>query len=197
MLKVGLTGGIGSGKTTISNMFKELGVPVYIADDAGKKLMDTSAEIREQIIRLLGDESYNNNKPNRSFIAAKVFRDKNLLKDLNSIIHPAVAKDFNKWLSVQSSTYIVYEAAILFESDSYKNFDYNILVTAPKETRIKRVLKRDNTTREQIVARMNNQWNDEKKKHLANFLIKNEDMEESKQQVIELNDIILKSAKNS
>ncbi|MCL6217721.1 dephospho-CoA kinase [Zunongwangia pacifica] len=197
MIKVGLTGGIGSGKTTISNMFKELGVPVYIADDAGKELMNTSAEIRQKIIQLLGEESYQNDQPNRPFIASKVFQDKNLLEKLNAIIHPAVAQHFREWFAAQSSAYIVYEAAILFEKGSYKDFDYSILVTAPKETRIQRVLKRDHTSREQIEARMNNQWSDEKKEKLADFVIKNEEIEESKKQVIHLNEIILKSAKNS
>lgn len=197
MIKVGLTGGIGSGKTTISKMFKEIGVPVYIADDAGKELMDTSAKIREKIIQLLGESSYSGSKPNRPFIASKVFKDKALLEQLNAIIHPAVASHFKNWLSKQSSVYIIYEAAILFEKGSHKNFDFSILVTAPKETRIQRVLKRDNTSREQIEARMNNQWSDEKKIELADFVIKNEEIEESKKQVIHLNDIILKSAKNS
>ncbi|MFC6858475.1 dephospho-CoA kinase [Zunongwangia atlantica] len=197
MIKVGLTGGIGSGKTTISKMFKEIGVPVYIADDAGKELMDTSAKIREKIVQLLGESSYSGSKSNRPFIASKVFKDKALLEQLNAIIHPAVASHFKNWLSKQSSVYIIYEAAILFEKGSHKNFDFSILVTAPKETRIQRVLKRDNTSREQIEARMNNQWSDEKKIELADFVIKNEEIEESKKQVIHLNDIILKSAKNS
>lgn len=112
MIRVGLTGGIGSGKTTISKMFRELEVPVYIADDAGKELMDTSAEIRHQIIRLLGEESYQDNLPNRSFIASKVFQDKKLLEELNGIIHPAVARHYEQWLAKQSAVYIIYEAAI-------------------------------------------------------------------------------------
>lgn len=197
MIRVGLTGGIGSGKTTISKMFRELEVPVYIADDAGKELMDTSAEIRHQIIRLLGEESYQDNLPNRSFIASKVFQDKKLLEELNGIIHPAVARHYEQWLAKQSAVYIIYEAAILFEKGSHKNFDYTILVTAPKETRIQRVLKRDHTSREQIEARMNNQWGDDKKKHLADFIIKNKEIEDSRQQVMYINEIILKSAKNS
>ena len=197
MLKVGLTGGIGSGKTTISKMFKEIGVPVYIADEAGKELMETSLKIRKKIVEFLGEESYKDGKPNRPFIASKVFKDKELLEKLNSIIHPAVADHFKNWLSNQSSAYIIYEAAILFEKGSHKNFDFSILVTAPKETRIQRVLKRDNTSREQIEARMNNQWSDEKKINLADFIIKNEEIEDSKRQVVHLNEIILKSAKNS
>ena len=197
MLKVGLTGGIGSGKTTISKMFKEIGVPVYIADEAGKELMETSLKIRKKIVEFLGEESYKDGKPNRPFIASKVFKDKELLEKLNSIIHPAVADHFKNWLSNQSSAYIIYEAAILFEKGSHKNFDFSILVTAPKETRIQRVLKRDNTSREQIEARMNNQWSDEKKINLADFIMKNEEIEDSKRQGVHLNEIILKSAKNS
>ncbi|WBL23094.1 dephospho-CoA kinase [Zunongwangia sp. HRR-M8] len=198
MIKVGLTGGIGSGKTTISKMFKELGVPVYIADDAGKELMNTSVEIRKKIIDLLGEESYNKDLPNRAFIASKVFNDKELLEKLNAIIHPAVAQHFKEWLKRQTYPYIIYEAAILFEKGSQKNFDYTVLVSAPKEIRIKRLLKReDSLKREDIESRMDNQWDDATKRRIADFEIINEEIEDSKKQVVQLNDIILKSAKIS
>ncbi|WBL24953.1 dephospho-CoA kinase [Zunongwangia sp. HGR-M22] len=198
MIKVGLTGGIGAGKTTISKMFKELGVPVYIADDAGKELMNTSAEIRKKIIDLLGEESYNKDLPNRAFIASKVFNDKELLEKLNAIIHPAVAQHFKEWFKRQTYPYIIYEAAILFEKGSQKNFDYTVLVSAPKEIRIKRLLKReDSLKREDIESRMDNQWDDATKRRIADFEIINEEIEDSKKQVVQLNDIILKSAKIS
>ncbi|MDN3595140.1 dephospho-CoA kinase [Zunongwangia endophytica] len=197
MIKVGLTGGIGSGKTTVSKMFKELGVPVYIADDAGKELMNSSTEIREKIINLLGKESYNEDSPNRPFIASKVFKDKELLEQLNGIIHPAVAQHFKEWIARQSYPYIIYEAAILFEKGSQKNFDFTVLVSAPKEIRIKRLLERDNSNREDIEARMDNQWDDAAKRRIADFEIINEEIEHSKKQVVQLNDIILKSAKIS
>lgn len=197
MILVGLTGGIGSGKTTVVSMFRELGVPTYIADEAGKELMNTSAAIRAKIIALLGGKSYQGTQPNRSFIASKVFSDKNLLKQLNSIIHPAVANHFKNWLVSQNVPYIIYEAAILFENGNYDQFDFTILVTAPKEIRIKRVLERDSSSRQEIESRMDNQWPDERKRKLASFVIKNMDLAATKAQVLHLNDIFLKSIKNS
>ncbi|WP_417887243.1 dephospho-CoA kinase [Zunongwangia sp.] len=196
MILVGLTGGIGSGKTTVINIFKELNIPTYIADEAGKKLMDTSTEIREQIVKLLGQESYQKSVPNRKYIASKVFNDGALLKQLNSIIHPAVANNFKQWVAKQKADYVVYEAAILFESGNYKQFDYTILVTAPKEIRIQRLLERDASSREEIESRMNNQWTDDRKRKLASFEIQNVNFLETKDQTLHLNEIILKSIKN-
>ncbi len=194
---VGLTGGIGSGKTTVAGFFKELGIPVYIADEAGKRLMNTSAKIKEQIIELFGEASYSGDNPERKFIASKVFSDKELLEKLNKIIHPAVEKDFKDWAKDQSSTYVIYEAAILFETGGYKKCDLSILVTAPRDLRIKRLQKRDESSREEIQQRMDNQWSDEKKSEMADFIIINEDLTSTKQQVEHIHDKILKAGKNS
>lgn len=192
MKVVGLTGGIGSGKTTVANFFRELGVPIYIADDAGKRLMNSSEEIRKAIIALLGPDSYKGKEPDRKFIASQVFSNKKKLEALNAIIHPAVEKDFREWQAKQSAPYVIYEAAILFEKGGYKKCDLNILVTAPMEEKISRLQERDQSTVEEITARMNNQWSDEKKRELADFTIKNENLSQTKHQVETLHEIILK-----
>ncbi|MGA9326876.1 MAG: dephospho-CoA kinase [Salegentibacter sp.] len=192
MKVVGLTGGIGSGKTTVANFFRELGVPVYIADDAGKRLMNSSEEIKKAIIALLGPESYKKNEPDRKFIASQVFSNKEKLEALNAIIHPAVEADFKEWRSKQRAGYVIYEAAILFEKGGYKKCDLNILVTAPMEERISRLQKRDRSNVKEITARMNNQWSDEKKRELADFTIENKNLNQTKEQVRTLHQIILK-----
>ena len=197
MKVVGLTGGIGSGKTTVAGFFKELEIPVYIADDAGKRLMSTSSEIRGKIIAIFGEEAYQGNDPARKFIASKVFSDPELLKKLNQIIHPAVEADFKEWLEDQSSEYVIYEAAILFETGGYKKCDFSILVKAPQKLRIQRLQKRDDSSREEIQQRMDNQWSDEKKSKLADFIINNEDLAHTKQQVEHIHFEILKAGKNS
>lgn len=194
---VGLTGGIGSGKTTVAGFFKEKGIPIYIADDAGKRLLQDSGEIREKVIGLFGESAYKGKQPERKYIASKVFNDADLLSKLNKIIHPAVEQDFQEWLKQQSSAYVIYEAAILFETGGYKKCDLSILVTAPRNLRIERLQKRDSSSREEIQQRMNNQWDDDKKSELADFIINNEDLEQTKQQVKHIHDKILKAGKNS
>lgn len=196
MKVVGLTGGIGSGKTTVAGFFRELGIPVYIADEAGKRLMNTSSEIKQAITELFGEESYNGNSPNRKFIASRVFNDKAQLEKLNKIIHPAVEADFKDWLSAQLADYVIYEAAILFETGSYKKCDLNILVTAPQTLRIDRLQKRDNSSREEIKQRMDNQWSDAEKSELADFIIKNEELQQTRLQVEHIHGEILKAGKN-
>ncbi|MBQ0734070.1 dephospho-CoA kinase [Aquimarina celericrescens] len=183
MKVVGLTGGIGSGKSTIANMFSHLGVAVYIADEEAKKLMNTDPLVREQIIELLGDNSYVNGELNRMYVAEIVFSDKKKLEGLNAIVHPAVAKHFDLWKNKQVGDYVIKEAAILFENGGYKQCDHTILVLAPLETRIQRVLKRDEITRKQVLSRANNQWDDSKKIPLADFIIHNIDLKEAENQV--------------
>ncbi len=197
MITVGLTGGIGSGKTTVAGFFRDLKVPVYIADEAGKRLMETSEEIKKKIILLFGEESYYKNLPNRKFIASKVFKDKTLLEKLNNIIHPAVAQDFEEWRAQQTADYVLYEAAILFETGGYKKCDFSILVTAPREKRIERLLERDQSSAEEIEDRMKNQWDDKKKSKLADFIIKNEDLRLTRRQVEDIHAQILKAGQNS
>ncbi len=192
---VGLTGGIGSGKTTVANFFKQLGVPVYIADDAGKRLLVASKKVRTEVISLLGETAYNGEEPDRKYIASQVFASKEKLDNLNKIIHPAVQQDFDFWLQGQSYPYIIYEAAILFETGGYKKCDSIILVTAPLQERLLRVQKRDSGSIEEIEARMANQWTDEQKRKLADFEIKNEDLKFTEQQVRNLHEFFLKAIK--
>lgn len=196
MKVAGLTGGMGSGKTTVAGFFRELGVPVYIADEAGKRLMDTSAEVKSQIIQVFGDEAYSEGKPNRKYIAAEVFNAKEQLEKLNNIVHPAVARDFEEWKNNQTAAYVIYEAAILLETGGNSRCDWVILVTAPMENRIQRLQKRDQSTVEEIEARLKHQWSDEKKRALAHFEIKNDDLSSTKEQVRNIQEIILKAIKN-
>jgi len=186
MKVVGLTGGIGSGKTTVAKMFEDLGVPVYIADIEAKNLSNRSKIIKRKIIELLGEEAYRENELNRSFVANKIFNDANLLEAVNKIIHPKVAAHFKKWFAKQNSTYCIKEAAILFENGGYKKCDLTILVTAPIEVRIDRVIKRDKTSRESILERISNQWSDEEKKKLADIIIENIDLSTTKKEVIRI-----------
>lgn len=170
---VGLTGGIGSGKTTVVKMFSELGVPVYIADDEAKKITNSSKVIRRKLIQLLGEQAYIDGSLNRKYVADKIFSNKALLIAVNAIIHPKVSAHFKKWAHRQKANYIIKEAAILFENGGYKECDVVILVTAPKALRLQRVIKRDNATQGEIEQRMDNQWADSKKKKLADIIIEN------------------------
>lgn len=188
---IGLTGGIGSGKTTVANFFKELEVPVYIADVEAKKIMNTSASIKKALISLFGKKSYLNDELNRKFIASKVFKDKNLLQKLNNIVHPEVEKHFKVWKANQDQPYVIYEAAIIFENNAQSKFDYTILVTAPQDIKVKRVLNRDHATEQEVMSRMENQWDDSKKEKLANFIIENIDLEDTKSQIYQLHTKLL------
>ena len=187
MVKViGLTGGIGSGKTTIANFFKEKGVPVYISDDEAKKVMQ-SIEIIDKIKSAFGETLFENNVLNRAKLAEIVFNNADKLAQLNAIVHPAVKKDFENWLQQhKNDQFVVYEAAILFESGRYKECDYIVTVTAPVEVRIERVIKRDNTTREQVLSRMEMQWNDEKRISLSNFVINNSNLKIANEEVVKI-----------
>lgn len=183
---IGLTGGIGSGKTTIANHFKAAGVPVYIADDEARLLMQ-SAVIIEEIKKVFGQIVFDNSILNRQKLAEIVFNNPKKLKQLNAIIHPAVKKHFANWvLDFKSSPYIIYEAAILFESGSYKNCDKIITVTAPIELRITRVIKRDKTTAENVLKRIEAQWNDEQRMAKSDFVIQNVGLENTKLEVIKI-----------
>ena len=191
---LGLTGGIGSGKSTVAGFFKELGVPVYIADVEAKRIMENDIEVKRQIIELFGEDAYKDGLPDRKLIASKVFNDKPNLEKLNSIIHPAVSSHFELWKKEQYAAYIVYEAAILFEKGGYKKCDLNLLITAPMGEKLKRLQKRDNATLDEIQARMDNQWTDKKKKELSDFVIENIDLSNTRTAVRQLHETLLKSA---
>ncbi len=196
MMVVGLTGGMGSGKTTVANFFMELGVPVYIADTAGKELMNENAELRSKIIALFGESAYSNNVLDRKFIADQVFNSSEKLQKLNSLVHPAVEKDFQQWKSSQKSLYVIYEAAILFETGGYKKCDYVILVTAALDDRISRLQDRDQSSLEEIEARIQHQWSDEKKRKLSDFEIINTNLSTTKDQVRNLHKILINTSKD-
>ena len=179
MFIIGLTGGIGSGKTTIANHFKSLGIPIYIADEEAKKLMQ-SDEIVKAIKERFGADLFENDILNRGKLAEAVFNDPDKLKQLNAIVHPAVKNHFKQWILEHNEfPTVIYEAAILFESGSYKDFDTIITVTAPIETRIQRVIARDNTSREQVLKRIEAQWTDEQRISKSDFVIENESIEKS------------------
>jgi len=177
MLSVGISGGIGSGKTIICTIFQILGISVYNSDLKAKKIMETNQEVRKEIIKLLGKESYLNNLTlNRKFIAQKVFNQKELLSKLNEIVHPAVRQDAEIWSKniPQEGGYYLRESAILFETGIYKQLHINILVVAPEKLRIQRIKNRDGLSGEDITLRMKNQWSDEQKLKLTDFVIIND-----------------------
>jgi dephospho-CoA kinase len=180
---IGLTGGIGSGKTTIANHFMEANIPVYIADDEARKIMQ-SEEIIDAIRKTFGDSIFDDAILNREKLSKIVFGNPEKLKLLNAIIHPAVRKHFQDWvLNHKNAPFVIYEAAILFESGSYKNCDLIITVTAPIETRIQRVIQRDNTTREQVLNRINAQWNDDQRIAKSDFVVENVDPSSTKKEI--------------
>lgn len=191
MMIVGLTGGIGSGKSTVGKMFKKLGVPVYNSDKQAKKLMNSSKKIRKKIIALLGEGAYKDEKLNRAYIAEQVFKNKELLIGLNSIVHPAVRKHFIKWADKQKYSYVIQETALLFENDANDNYDKVILVTAPKQNRIDRVVKRDGTTENSVLARIKNQLPDDLKIKKSDFVIENVELGKTWENVLEVNNALL------
>jgi len=190
---VGLTGGIGSGKTTVSNMFKDLGVPVYIADNEAKNLMSSSKVIKRKLIDLFGPKAYEDNSLNRTYIASKIFNDDTYLQKMNAIIHPKVANHFKLWLQKQTSKYVIKEAAIIFEHNMQSQYDYVITVIANEEDRINRILKRDNTTKDKIMSIMKHQLSDDEKIKLSDFVIINDKLKHTKEQVLNIHNFILKN----
>ena len=194
MIIVGLTGGIGSGKTTVAKQFSEMGIPVYIADEEAKGLMRRSKIIKRKLIKLFGDEAYIDDELNKPFLANIIFNDKRYLQKMNAIVHPKVARHFQKWVIKQDTPYVIKEVAILFENGGHKACDFVITVTAPIETRIKRLLKRDNTSKEKIEAIMKNQWTDKEKVKHSHFVIENIELENTKKQVEKIHKEILKKA---
>ncbi len=175
MKKIGLTGGIGSGKSTVARIFEVMGIPVYYADDRAKQLMAEDPELKAGIIALFGAEAYSRNELNRSHIAHLAFSDPSLLKKLEALVHPAVLADGERWHNAQQGVpYTIKEAALLFESGSYKALDKIIVVTAPLELRIERVMKRDQISRDSIESRIARQMLEEEKVKLSDFIIVND-----------------------
>ncbi|MDF1698718.1 MAG: dephospho-CoA kinase [Saprospiraceae bacterium] len=174
MIKVGVTGGIGSGKTTVCRLFEEMNIPVYYADIEAKQLMKHDKELKKSIKELLGKEAYHRNgRLNRSYVASIIFNDKEKLAQLNALVHPAVGIDSKKWFAQQKTKYAIKEAALLVENGSYKQLDVLIVVTAPVEMRIKRVVKRDKSDYNQVKRRIANQLPEVQKKKVADYIIDN------------------------
>lgn len=187
MLKIGITGGIGSGKSTVCRVFSVLGIPVFEADKVAKELMNTDDGIYEQLTALFGSDVYlPDHTINRKYLAGIVFNDKSLLAKLNGIVHPVVRSTFFNWCEAKNSPYIIHEAAILFESGFYKFMDKTIAVVTNEKERIERVMKRDGVTVEMVQERIRNQWNDQQRMELADYIIGNNDNELVLPQIIEI-----------
>ena len=192
---VGLTGGIGSGKTTIANLFAlHFSIPIYIADTKAKELVANNKQLEQEIVTLLGEEAFVEGRYNTAFVAQEVFSNKEKLDKLNAIIHPYVQQDFLQWKQSQQAPYVIKEAAILFESGSYRDCDFIIMVTAPLEERIKRVMLRDKIDRETVEKRIKNQWNDEKKIELSTFVIENREIDKNLDKIEIIHSKIVKMA---
>ncbi|HMO61744.1 MAG TPA: dephospho-CoA kinase [Ferruginibacter sp.] len=177
MLKIGITGGIGSGKSTVAKIFEVLGIPVYYADEASKKLLNQNPELKAKITALFGTAAYQNNLLNRSYIAGIVFNQPEKLAQLNAIVHPATIKDAETWMAQQSSTYAIKEAALIFESGSQEQLDAVIGVYAPKAVRLQRVMQRDGISREEVLSRMNRQIDENIKMRLCDYVIYNDEQQ--------------------
>ena len=174
MLKVGLTGGIGSGKTTVSEIFYSLGIPVYNSDERAKYLMENDTSLRKAIIEYFGEESYRSEGLNRLYLSKEVFLDKSKLQKLNSLVHPVVGGDFAIWCKNQSAPFVIKEAAILIESGAYIGLDKIIIITASENIRMDRVMDRDNVKASEVRDRINNQMDDSERLKYADFIIDND-----------------------
>ncbi|GAA4136757.1 dephospho-CoA kinase [Sphingobacterium kyonggiense] len=193
-LKIGITGGIGVGKSVVTRIFKVLGIPTYDADKEAKDIMVKSDAVRQALISTFGEETYYPDLTlNRAWLAKKVFSDAKELAKLNAIVHPAVIKDAEDWAEAQTSLYSVKEAALLFESGSYKSLDYTILVTSPEALRIARVMKRDHVTEEEVRGRMAKQMPESEKEKLADFIVYNDDEHSLIEQVMKLHEQFIKA----
>ena len=193
MIKVGITGGIGSGKSIICEIFKQLKVPVYNADSEAKNLINTDKEVQKRIIEEFGTSVFPGNELNRNKLAEIVFNDPSALTKLNNIVHPAVHLHFQKWLMQQTHPYILKEAAILFESGTYKNMDYIVTVYAPEKLRIERVMKRDSVAAKEVEKRMKHQISEEEKIKRSDFVIYNDDRQLVLPQVLDLHKKLLET----
>jgi dephospho-CoA kinase len=186
MLKIGLTGGIGSGKSTVAKVFEVLGIPVYYADDAAKRLMNEDTALQLKIQKQFGEAAYANGQLNRKYIADIVFTSPEKLELLNTIVHPATLQDAEKWMQQQTTPYAIKEAALIFESGAQEHLDFVIGVYAPAPLRIQRTMQRDGVTREEVIARMDKQLDETIKMRLCDFVITNDEQELLVPQVLAL-----------
>ena len=175
MKRIGITGGIGAGKSLVAEIIKAMGYPVYNSDERAKELTETNPKIKEGLIHLFGGEIYQNDTLNKFALAQAIFSDDSLREKVNALIHPIVREDFNLWALAQNNSLVFNESAILFETGSFKKFDAIILVYAPTELRIKRIMKRDNCSENEVLKRMNSQFSDEEKYQLTEFRVLNDE----------------------
>ena len=189
-IKIGLTGGIGSGKTFVGAIFSKLGIPVFNADDQARKCMSENEVLKQEIQNMFGDNVYHNGLLQNKVLADIVFNNNQKLEELNKLVHPVVRQRFDSWSVEQTSRIIIKEAAILFESDSHVDLDKVICVSAPEESRIERVIKRDNTSREQVLRRIEIQMPQTEKEKLSDFVIINDEVELLLPQIIKIIDQI-------
>lgn len=195
MLKIGITGGIGTGKTTVCRIFESLGAPVFDADSTARSIMHTSPDLVKGIKERFGEAAYlPGGELDRKYLAAKVFNDQEALSALNALVHPAAIQAFVDWSAQQEAPYVVKEAAILFESGSFRDCDFTVLVTADEAERIARVMKRDGVDEKSVRDRMDKQMPEEEKKRLADFIIHNDGREPLLPQVLKLHEHFLKTA---
>jgi dephospho-CoA kinase len=191
MLKIGLTGGIGSGKTTVARVFETLGIPVYYADNRTKELMNNNSTVKENILAHFGAESYINNELDRKYLASVVFNNKEKLELLNSITHPVTIKDAEEWMQQQKTPYAIKEAALLFESGAVEHLDQVIGVYAPQHIRVKRVMERDGLPAEEVMKRIGRQLDEDMKMKLCDHVITNNELELVIPQVVKLHEHFL------
>ena len=194
MLRIGLTGGIGSGKTTVARIFEKLGIPVYYADDSAKRLMNTDAGLKASIIKNFGEAAYKEGELDRKYLAGIVFNDKEKLERLNSLTHPVTITDAEHWIKKQTSPYIIKETALLFESGTARYLDHVIGVYAPQHIRVKRIMDRDGLSVEEVMKRINRQIDEEIKIKLCDFVIINNEQQLVIPQIIELDKKLRSSA---
>ncbi len=195
MLRVGLTGGIGSGKSVVARIFEVLGIPVYYADAANKKLMNEDEELKGKIIQHFGEESYQNGLLNRSHLSAVVFNDPEKLQLLNALTHPVVITHAANWMKAQAGPYVIKEAALIFESNSNKDLDYVIGVSSPEALRIRRVIERDGSNQDAVLKRIQSQMNEDEKMKRCDFVLVNDEQQLLTPQVMKLHETLLKLSK--
>ena len=193
MIKVAITGGIGTGKTTILSMFADKGIPVFNSDEIAREIMNTNPLLKNEIITAFGNKAYDKNKLNKKYLSNVVFNNETLLKKINSIVHPHVSDEFNSWIKKQDSKYIMYESAIIFENQGEGFFDKIICVTAPEDDIISRVMERNNFSKDKIKSIINKQLPNEVKTQKSDYVIENVDISKLSDRVLEIHNNIIDS----
>lgn len=183
---IGLTGGIGSGKTILAKEFSKNYIQVYNSDERAKFLMNNSKDLKDSLIKCFGSNTYVDNSLNKTYLSSLIFNDRKSLELMNSIVHPQVEKDFMGWMKTKDEKYVIYESALIFETGSYKRNDFNILVTSDLSVRINRIMNRDKIDKSLAMLKINNQWRDEKKIPLADYIFVNSTIDENIQTVKKL-----------